>query len=348
MPSQFAPSTPSDLPQIAAFLRSNFNEAEGVSSFDQQLLQWKYFDSYPGWAQPRSFLLRQDQQITSHGGVWPVVLQNFSTTLRAGHLIDWAASPSHPGGGVAVLRKIASTADLLLTIGGSLHTRTILPRLGYRNCGEMPLLARVVRPWLQWRTHPSPDHKAPLRFVRNTLWNLAPWPAVPKSWEAVRIAQFESGIQLFLDATLPQDFTSSRRTWQQLNYLLQCPAATFSAFLIAESGQLRGYFVVSQMGKQARIVEMRLSTTDESSRHIAASLAGRTASRDPQVCEVVSGSSWPPGNRAFERAGFRVRRRQPIFCLDPANHLRSAPPLNLTMLDGDLCFFSDPSHPYLT
>ena len=348
MPSQFIPSTPADLTQIAEFLRSNFDETEGVSSFLPQLLQWKYFDAYPGWTRPRSFLLRQDALITSHGGIWPVILQNSSTALRAGHLIDWAARSSNPGGGVALLRKVAATADLLLTIGGSEHTRTILPRLGYRRCGEMALLSRVVRPWLQWRTHPSPDRKAPLRWIRNSIWNLAPWPAVPKSWEVTRIKQFEPGMQPFLDATMPPDFTSSRRSWDQLNHLLQCPAAKFSAFLIAQSGQLRGYFVVSQVGRQARIVEMRLSSQDGPSRMIIASLAARTASTDPEICEVVAGSSWPPGNHAFERAGFRVRRRQPIFCLDPANHLGSVPSLALTMLDGDLCFISDPSHPYLT
>ena len=59
-------------------------------------------------------------------------------------------------------------------------------------------------------------------------------------------------------------------------------------------------------------------------------------------------SSTRVGREALERNGYRFRRHDPIFVLDPRQRLAGPPELNLTMLDGDEAYLWVPGYPYET
>jgi hypothetical protein len=307
-------------------------------------MRWKYFAPHPDWNGARSYAVKQEGKIVAHGGLWPVHLRSSDRDIRAVHLIDWAASRGAVGAGVFLLRKLASLTDVLLTIGGSQDTRNVLPKLGYKPRGELRSYARVVRPWLHLRTTPQNSWKLPLKFMRAYLQKLSPAPKLPAGWEAQRITAF-SGLNRTAFASTC-DFTASIRTWDAVKHLISCTAAEFSAFLIRQNGQPRGYFLLTRIGHQVRVSDIRLSTCDRETWQSACSTALETAAQDPEVAEIVAAASVPLVQELWQKAGFAHRRTDPILCYDPAHRLPSGP-IDLTLADGDLCFLSDPQFPYL-
>ncbi len=291
--------------------------------------------------------MRKEGEIAAHGGIWPVRLASAKGQLKVIHLVDWAARRTVPGVGIHLVRNLADIADMLLTIGGSDYTRRILPKIGYRQFGEFRRYARVIRPLLQFRTTPYHNWKSPLRLFRNTKWA---WPAIlppPAGWHAVNISTFQPSVYDLTQTTIA-GFTSSLRTAAGLNHLLACPAAKFSAFLIHDSGQPSGYFILAQIGHQSRIVDVQIDRTGDEVWQAAYEVATRTAAEDNTICEIIAGSSVEPSNQALEHLGFRLRRVEPIYCYDPRASLSAAPPIRLTLADGDICFLSNPAFPYLT
>ncbi|MGA9041775.1 MAG: hypothetical protein WB421_14680 [Terriglobales bacterium] len=338
---------PSEQTALAELLQSTFPASHEVNSFLPEVLRWKYFSPHPDWTGPRSYVVKKDESIVGHGGIWPLRFAGANAELSVIHLIDWAASRSATGAGVLLLRKIAGLADLLLTVGGSEETRRILPKLGYQHSGEVKLQVKVVRPWLQFRTASEPGWKAPVRLLRNTLWSLPALPSPPTGWHVSRIARFDSSADPLLNQPKPETLTSIR-TIAGLNHILSCPAATFSAFLIFEGARLQGYFVLSQVAGQTRIADIRLAAETPESWKAACVLAARTAAEMPETCEIAAGFSTTLAHEAFEQAGFRVRQTLPIFYHDPRKVLKSVPALDLSLLDSDACFMANLKHPFLT
>jgi hypothetical protein len=243
---------------------------------------------------------------------------------------------------------VAGLADVLLTIGGSEDTKSVLPKLGYKRRGELRLYARVVRPWLQFRTTPQKNWKTPVKFLRNSAHALTGFPTVPKGWQATKVSNFTGAIE---DCAAPPhmtDFISSKRTAAGLSHLLPCPAAVFSGFQVSDSQRLRGYFVLAQIGRQVRIVDIQVNGGDQESWQAICVLAARGAAADPDICEIVAASSIVPTGEAWLQAGFVQRRTEPIFCYDPRKLMSSAAGLNLSLADGDQCFLTDPLFPYLS
>lgn len=344
--SAFTPISESEQQSVAELLTGTFNSEPRSVSFRLDVLRWKYFAPHPQWEGTRSYGVRHGDKLVAHGGVWPLCLRAAGVNVSAIHLIDWAANRGTPGVGILLVRKFAQMSDVLLTIGGSADTRSILPKLGYKQVDHLQYYARVIRPLQQFRTSPRPNWKAPLRLARNTLWSFGS-SRVPKSWQAVRVSQFDDSHQGLL-AGSSGNVLRSWRTPSSLNYMLSCPAAEFSGFLIVADGKQRGYFLLARMGGQTRIVEIRLATPDQESWRTACRLATRVAAQDPATCEIVAGTSERALAMAFREIGFRLRRSDPIYCYDPKGVLAGAAPLALDMMDGDACFLNNPEHPYLT
>lgn len=338
---------PAEQPAIAELLRSTFPTSSEVNSFLPDVLRWKYFSSHPDWSAPRSYVVKKDENIVAHGGIWPLRFANASSELNVIHLIDWAASRSATGVGVLLLRKLAGLSDLLLTIGGSDETQRILPKLGYQQAGELKMQVKVVRPWLQYRTASESGWKAPVRLARNTIWSLPSLPPVPEGWRASRIPRFDSSVETLLNGPRREIF-QSLRTVAGLNHILSCPAATFAAFLIFEGSEMRGFFVLSQIEGQTRIAELRLAAEDPESWKAACILAARAAAEIPETCEIVAGFSMTHVQEAFKQTGFRVRQTLPAFYYDPRKLLKNVPTFALSMFDGDACFLANLKHPFLT
>jgi hypothetical protein len=346
MTSQLLPTAPCEKAELTAFLRGSFHAPAKMNSFDPDVLEWKYFSRHPDWTGPRSYVVKSGDVMVAHGGIWPVRLVGTERELSVIHLIDWAASRTHPGAGVLLLRKFSSMSDLLLTIGGSADTRAILPKLGYRLCGELKVQAKVVRPFRQLRKLSPPNWKTPLRVLRNVGWSLSALPEAPRGWEAAAISQFNNSVSAILERG-DRSKLACRRTVDELNHFLICPGAKFSAFTVSNSGRIRGYFMLSQFQGQTRIVEVG-TDDDPDSRTATCMLAARTAAALPDTSEIVSGFTCAEIQRTFSQIGFKVRRVEQVFCYDPRKILGAAPELSLSMLDGDLCFLGNRDRPYLS
>ncbi|MGB8013335.1 MAG: hypothetical protein WCF68_17120 [Terriglobales bacterium] len=346
MAFEFVAIKASEQQELAQFLVSSLRADPDLNAFQPEVIYWKYFADHPDWTGPRSYAVRQEGQIVAHGGVWPVRLVTPKGEVKAIHLIDWAASRAAVGAGVYLLRKLVGLGDMLLTIGGSQDTRNLLPKLGYKHCGELRRYARVVRPWLQFRTTPEKNWKTPIKFLRNSARALTGIPSVPKGWRASKVETF-TGIDA---GTIGQTthFTSPGRTAAGLDYLLGCPAARFSGFLVSHGQQLRGYFLLTQVGRQVRIVDIRVRGEDRESWQAICALAARSAAEDPEICEIVAASSIDLTREAWLQAGFVHRRTEAILCYDPRKLVISGPPLDLNLADGDACIMGAPIASYLS
>lgn len=346
MPFEFAPVENSEKAVLTRFLVTSFSADSAVVSFRPQVLDWKYFTPHPDWTGPRSWAAKQGNEIVAHGGIWPVPLRTGDREVNALHHIDWAASRSAVGAGVYLLRKMAPLADVLLSIGGSRDTRTLLPKLGYKQCGKLRYYARVVRPWPHFRTTPGKNWKSPLKLLRDSARTLSGIPVPPTNWRAEKV---ESFTQVLGSEVLPEpsEFIAPRKTPASLDHLLKCPAAQFSGFLAREEQTIRGFFLLAKVGHQARIADIRLHDANPESWDGICSLAACTAAENPEIFELAVGSSLPSVQNAWLKAGFVLRQADEILCYDPRNLIPSGTPLDVTLADGDLCFLNDPKFPYL-
>jgi hypothetical protein len=342
--SHVTATSPTERAVLAEFLRGIFPASSQMNSFDPDVLDWKYFSANPEWDGPRSYVVKNNENIVAHAGVWPIHIANSSQELKLIHLIDWAAARSAPGAGVVLVRQLASMCDLLMTIGGSPETQAILPKLGYRHNGEFKLLARVVRPFRQVIGAPNWNIKTPMRLARNTLWGLSSLPSIPSGWNVSSVPNFDESIVSILENMRTQAL-SSRKTVAGLNHFLNFPGTKFSAYVVRDSGKLCGYFLLSQVGGQTRIVDVGTDATDMTS---ICAIASRTAAELPDTCEIVAGSSDTQVQEVLIKLGFKVRQTSPIFSYDPRKLLPGDPSFSLSMLDGDMCFLANRRRPYLT
>lgn len=341
---EFVPVESSEQAGLIEFLLNSFQAEPGNTSFSPEVIRWKYFSPHPDWAGPRSFAVKRAGEVVAHGGVWPVRFQAGDREIQAIHLIDWAASRSAVGAGVFLLRKMAGLADVLLTVGGSPETRNLLPKLGYKSCGELRHYARVVRPWLHFQTTPEKNWKAPLKLVRYSARILAGLPHAPNGWRAEKIPAF-ARVTNIAEIARGSCATPLRNT-SSLDRLLECPAAKFSGHLVRQGQRLRGYFLLSKLGTQVRIVDARLDCEDRESVESLCRLAVKTAAQHPDVAEIATASSIPGFQQAWVNTGLVHRQTDRILSYDPRG-LLSTQPLNLSLADGDHCFLSNPRAPYL-
>jgi len=346
MPFEFVKLEASEQPALREFLVNSSDEGATVTSFRSEVLTWKYFSRHPAWPGFRSFALKESGRIVAHGGIWPVRMQAQGTELRAIQLIDWVASRSAVGAGVYLLRKIAGLADLLINVGGSQDTLSVLPKLGYKRCGELQQYARVVRPWLHFRTTPQKNWKVPMKLLRNLTRTLATNAPVPEGWTAEKVTAFPDALEPEINGKVC-DSTMSLRTVAELNHLLTCPAAKFSGYLVREKEQLRGFFLLAAIGHQARIVDVRLIGNERGSWPAMCNLAASTAAVDPNIAEVTAASSVASVQQAWSNPGFLRRQTDKIFSLDPRALIPPNQPIDLSLADSDLCIVTDPKFPYL-
>jgi hypothetical protein len=350
MPAEPCPADPASRQALTKFLLSAFQLPPGAPFVQPDLLRWKYDTPRLDFAGPRSYIWKDAAgEIAAHACLCPVTYSLPAGDVRCSYLIDWAAARSSPGAGVSLLRSLAKNFDVLLAVGGSADTISILPKLGYRPAARLHFFARVLRPWQQFRSDPFPrGWKAPARLARNALWSRSGLPAPPAEWTAQSTASFDMSCQPLFDARVHSPFASTRRTPGLMNYLLACPGTVYSAALLRQNGELRGWFVLSRAGGQMRIADLWLDSDLADDWAAAFGLALRTAMDDPEAYEVITSASIPLAVEAAAAAGFRPRHTEPIYTLDPKLLLAPAPGLNVTFLESDLAYHIDPAYPYLT
>ena len=318
VPIAFRPSTPEDLPAIVELLKSAFHAPSDAPFLNLDLLRWKYFYPHPEGRPPLSYVLTQDGIPIAHGCAWPSTLPAQAGPIPALCLIDWVSSPAIPGMGIMLVRKMRGLAPVTLSIGGSEMTQAIMPKIGFAMHGELFTYARVLRPFRQFRTRPGPrDHRAWLRLARNAGWSLAG----------------KAPADLF-PAPVPPD-----------PYLARCPGANVAAYELRRDAQPVGSLILTRVGGQSRIAQIRTSASLSS----AYAAAIRAAREEKEANELIALAHDPASAAALEANGFKLRGRRSVYVLDPDKLLAPADyPLPLTMLHDDMFYLNTPEYPYFT
>ncbi len=342
MSVQFRPSTPDDLPGIVQLLQSAFNAPADAPYLDRTLLSWKYFEAGPEWDGSRSYVLAQEDRLVAHACAWPVRIVSRTGLHMAICLLDWASARELPGMGMMLARKLAQLAPIALSIGGSDMTRQIMPRIGFRQKGELLSYARVLRPWLQFRTRPSePPPKSLLRLARNAVWSMRP-TAWRESWSARPLASADNAVS---GVGQPGSIHHA----DLLDFVLRCPGARVTAFDLLRLDTPRGYLVLSRVGGQSRIADLRICSDTLGEWKSAYAAAVETAKQDRDAAELIAVGSDSVTIKALEDNGFFPRDRRPVFVSDPQHRIPEEDyPLHLDMLDDDLSYLNIREQPYLT
>lgn len=331
-------TAPDSLPEIAAFLRGVYRVSSDSPNFNPDLLAWKYYRPGPGWDGSRSFALRREGAMVAHGSVWPVRLATRAGTVMAVRVLDWASSA--PGMGVALMNQISKRADVILGVGGSEDTLRVLPAMGFKHRGAARIYARVLRPWRQFRSRTFDGSRAIPRLLRNTQWSRVPLASSP-GWSCA------PGLPSAFEGCAG-DYPESRHSAQFLEFMLQCPGAAMSFFTLSKNGLPQGYFVLSRVGGQCRLADLRIRSGETGDWLAAYATAVRAAACDPQSFELATYATVPSVCQALEANGFRMRAEMPVLALDRKNFLGDAPHLHLDMLDDDSSYLNDPANPYWT
>lgn len=343
MALEFQTTQPSDIEDIAEALVVAFKAAPDAGFVKRELLHWKYFERGPEWESARSYVLRKDGVIKAHCGVWPMNLEFSGQHVGCICFVDWVSNRELPGVGVLLKKKLMSFADTAIVVGGSAETRAVVPRIGFRQAGDVTTFVRVVRAWKQ---QASRRHEqlpiAVARLARNSLWSLSRKEMVPASWRADPVESFDS----WADAPQSYDFPTPTRTSAYLNYWLRLPVAQVAGFEILQEKQPCGYFLLTTVKGQTRIADIRLDSANAADWRIAYGLATRTAEANPDTCEILAIASTPFTHDALKANGYRQRGADPLFLYDPKKRLASTLPIFLNLIDGDGAYLYDPNNPF--
>ncbi len=341
----FAAIAPSELAAVEAFLLSGFAAPAAAVFAQPEVLRWKYFEPGPQWDASRSYVLRQNDTIKAHCGVWPMNLHFRGQQVSCSAFMDWLSDRDLPGAGVLVKKKLMRLSDTAIVVGGSADTRAVVPRIGFEHVSDVGTFARVVRPWKQFRTRSREVvMRGAARFFRNAAWSLLPAGSIARDWTTRQVESFQELPPELYGQTYPTPWRSA----SYLNYWLRTPAVKMSGFEILRRNQFQGYFLLSQVAGQARIVDVRLVSESETDWANAYRLATSVAAQDPDTCEIMTIASNPLTSQALHASGFRHRGSVPLFFYDPQKKLAGAQPLVLNMIDGDAAYLHDPAHLYVT
>ena len=340
MKTSFRATSPKDYEALKLLLRSAFPCGPNEPFLERAHMEWKYWDPRPGWQDSRSYVQEHEGRIVAHGCAWPLLFESSGGNVRGLHLLDWAADPYAPGAGSVLLEKMRTLADCIISVGGSETTKRILPKLGFTPVGEFRTFARPLRPFRQAVSHQRRAWRVPFRFARNLVWGLS-GAQIPPGWQAqatspAKIVSWPRSHGLNICPSRGADF---------YEYVFRCPTAECRLFSIQKEGRDTGYFCLSLVPGQARIVELWMETDDPATWGIGYALASCESAR-LGAAEVVGASSSQLGWDALGVAGYRLRDKAPIL-LRPRETGEVKRPL-MQMVDGDAFFLHHGVPQYLT
>jgi hypothetical protein len=345
MSLQFYPTSPEDLDAISSLMMAGFKAGPEAPFLDQRLLHWKYFQPGPPWEGSRGYVLKDKGSILAHCGIWPINLSFLDKTVTCNCFMDWVSDRALPGAGFLLKRKLMTMAETAIVVGGTADTRAVVPKLGFECIGEVAFFVQIVRPWKQFRTRPTEGILRDTgRLVRNTSWSRsASDNNPPEGWSAVPVQSFND----LMDTGNGSPHPMPSRTANYLNYWLGSPTVVVTGFRIEWQNEPRGYFLLSRVGHQTRIADLRLASSKQDDWTAAYTLAAYAAADDPETCETVAVASTLFAEIALSKSRFRLRESAPFFLYDPGKKLRDSPPMFWNLIDGDAAYIQDSAHPYV-
>jgi len=334
MKVRIRPSTPNDTPAIVELMRNAGLNPDTVEGW----LHWKYWQERSDWSGARSFVVANHSDIFAHSGIVPGACLWEGLRATVIHMMDWAASPSMVGAGVALMKYIGGLADALIGVGGSRYTRQALPMVGFQPCGATSLYVRVLRPplGLTGRTHWN--WKTLPKFGRNVLSALAA-PAVHcGAWDAPRIAREQVPSIVSVLPSARTNMTVLERSAASLTYFLDCPIAPMVLHGLERDGHRRGYFLLAFVPGQARLVDCWVDSEDPGDWRAMVHCAVHVARHTPGIAELVTLASDPMFSQCLRESGFYAQWTDTVQILPKAGAPSIPTNLRFQMLDSDAAF----------
>lgn len=310
----------------------------GEPFLDLGLLAWKYLIPRPDWEGTRSFIIEEDGAIVSHFCLCPAIFRSADREVSSMTAIDWAADRRKPGSGIKMFHLIKKRVDTIFAIGGTKATLAVIPKVGFRYVGEFCTYRKSIRPWAEFSSTRKREGIAYLRLVRNLATKKFRTSLGEGTLQVEPIPRFSAFHEKLMDC-VPNSFTTCRRTVGVLNYMLACPTISYSAYLLKKSGRERGYFLISRIGREARIVDISIDSDDPMEWKDAYAAATETAAQIPEVHNVFSGASVPLMVKALESNGYLPYRKDPVMIYDPSDILSPMPRIAFQMFEGDAGYY---------
>ena len=329
------PSSPLQGREIAHLL----TETLGMDAEPEAWQSWKYWDRHPFAEGTRSYLLLQGDTVVAHGACWPIRLQANFGELNCMHWVDWAANPQIPGAGIQVLRFCQKKFAGVISIGGTAHTKRILPALGFKPYNTFYLLYRPFRPLTATARSAARDWKLPLQAARNLVTSQFPRIRLPAAWSFLQVPPEEIPGTLFPHSV--GDEPVSQRRPELLNYLMKYPGFQYAAcFLLYRAQSPAAYFCLARRNGQARLIDYGPNAMSEEV-GMALALAAQEAARSEyqQVVDILTATTELSVAAGFIRAGFRKGAEDPINVLKVSKALDNTSSFRLTLADSDLVVF---------
>jgi hypothetical protein len=326
------PSTPEDGPAIVTLMRSAGLQPHS----DPKHLYWKYWQERPDWSGSRSFVLTDGRDLLAHVAVLPEAIRYDGIRARVIHMIDWAARGDAAGAGVRLSKHVGRMSDFVLAIGGSEHTRKLLPLMGYLERGSVRGYVRTLSP-LGILSRPIPSRRKLLpRMARSLLWSLAAPRAVTAGWQVRRIGVDE--IEQ-IRAALPTGRAGMavfERSPALLRHVLACPIVPIELYGLEKGGRIEGYFVLSYPPGQARVADMWIASQEPADWRGVIHATVTQVKRKAGLAELVVWSSDPTLSQVLEDCGFHERQSLPIYLKASADvSVRDDIIMRIQMLDSD-------------
>jgi hypothetical protein len=311
---EFGPALETDIPAIRHLLLEVFGSPEDWRMFQPEVLRWKAFHPHPLWSGSRSYVVRAGDQIVAHGCMVPSEVLTGTEPLRGTRIIDWVAKKGFPGTGSRIFNGILGLLDVVFAVGGSQDTLRILPLIGFKKTQMGARYARVIRPLRRWRMSGDRSWKGPARAARDLLRIAKPAHSAGAEWSIRRVGQFdETAAPVMPQAPGPGDFMPCRRTPELLNYLLACPAAAMEGYLLFRGGHMAGYAMLSRVGQECRVAEVRIASSSLNDWADAYAVAANAAARAPETTMLIARAFSPVLSASLEGAGFRTMAAEPLF-----------------------------------
>lgn len=331
MPRNIRPTSPQEASQIAALL-ADMGLHPGISLAE---MHWKYWQDRADWPGPRSFVMTRGAEIVAHAAIVPGTCVWRRGRVRAIHVVDWAARPHAVGAGVVLMKHVLRLADIQLAIGGSEHTRAILPGLGFRPCGEAIGYVRPLHPQRILSNAQGPKWKLLPRVARGSIWSVLA-PSVARagghSWRvgADEVDSLASCLPIADDATAIME-----RPQSLLNHVMSCPTTPVKLYAWGRSDHPLGYFLLAFAPGQVRLVDCWIHSSDPGDWRSLVLCAVAEARRCPDAAELVTWASDPMLAGALRDSGFHMRDRQLILMLARKGISLDGSRVRVQMLDND-------------
>jgi hypothetical protein len=306
-----------DLARVQTFLKTAFGPAAGDEFDSLDHLRWKYLDPRPDWEGSRSFLLTLGDRIAAHACVCPLRLG----TRRCFTVIDWVADPAMPGSGLMMSTELSRRFGIRLGVGDNKEAR-ISPRPEKRYehfYAEIALVRRVVRPLSRVGNVASALLRDPLRRVKDIVRYTTTTIQPVGDWSAVRVETLPGDLDGLWDNPAASAFTPCWRSAELLNYMLRCPAAAFSAYLLYLKGRIRGHLLLAELLGEARVADVFIDSDDLFEWSSVYALATETVEHKHLSSHTVTAAACPPLIRqAVEQAGFDTFKTTLVVAPEPA------------------------------